>query len=589
MHEIALVRCRLKFYARIRTPAPSRVSLGTASSRCATCSDVANVESRVNFRGHLVAAPAVYRYLHTGGWLTNRYQLKASNLLLVRSLLRRHEMTVRMALGAGRSRLLMQLLTEGLVLAAIATAGGIAVAHWSRNALVLAFPSPAPGIIINYPGEIDWRVLALSAGVCIISTLFFALVPAIQASRVDLAGALKSESGGVVGGRGRSRLRSSLVLVQVSLSFVLLAGTGLLMQSLQQIQSASPGFSTQGVVASAVDLFSAGYEAEHAKSFEDQLLDRIRALPGVESATWSRVRPFSYRSYSSARIAVDGYQPAPDEQPAADYNEVGEQYFATLGIPLLSGREFTRADNEKAPLVAVVNETMAAKYWPGKDPIGQRLQVKDRWMQVVGVAKLSNYRTKLEMPKAFFYVPLRQNFSAQGGMFIRTRESPGAMMGALAKEVHALDPNLAPLDTITMQKQVDRMSYTQRLAVTLLAVFGGMALLLAAIGLYAVMSYAVSQSTRELGLRMALGAGAADLLRLVMARGLVLTAGGIALGAAVALGLTRLMGDLLYKVSPRDPLAFGSAFVILTIVALAACFLPAWRATRIDPVQALRS
>jgi predicted permease len=512
-----------------------------------------------------------------------------SNLLLVRSLLRRHEMTVRLAMGAGRSRLLKQLFTEGLILSALAAVGGIAVAHWCRNTLVLAFPSPTPGIVINLPGEIDWRVLGLSAGVCIFSTVLFALVPAIQASNVDLSGALKTESGGVVGGHGRSRLRSGLVLVQVSLSFVLLAGAGLLLQSLQRIENASPGFSMRDVVVAGVDLFSAGYKVERAKIFKDQLSDRVRALPGVESVAVARVRPFSYGNYSTAPIAVDDYQPAPDEQPTADYNEVSEGYFATIGIPLISGREFTRTDDENSPLVAVVNETMAAKYWPGKNPIGHRLQVKDRWMQVVGVAKLSNYRTKLEAPMPFFYVPMRQNPFVQCGLIIRTRQTPGAMMTALAQEIHALDPNLAPVDTITMQEQVDRMSYTQRLAVTLLAIFGGMALLLAAIGLYAVMSYAVSQNTRELGLRMALGAGVSDLLRLVMSRGLLLTAGGVMLGAIAALVLTRLMGNLLYKVSPRDPFAFGLAFVVMTIVALVACFLPAWRATRIDPVRALRT
>jgi macrolide transport system ATP-binding/permease protein len=510
-----------------------------------------------------------------------------SNLLLVRSLLRRHEMTVRMALGAGRGRLLKQLFTEGLILSIVAAAGGIIVALWCRNALVLAFPSPAPGVIINLPGQIDWRVLALSAGVCIGSTLLFGLAPAIQASKVDLTGALKSESSGVVGGRGGSWLRSSLVLVQVSLSFVLIAGAGLLMQSLQRIQNASPGFSTQGVVLSSIDLFSAGYNAERAKIFNEELLNRLRALPGVESVAFSRVRPFSYTNYSSAPIAVDGYRPAPDDQPTADYNEVGEGYFATIGIPLTSGREFMRGDDENAPLVAVVNETMAAKYWPGKDAIGQRLQVKDRWMQVVGVAKNSNYRTKLETPTPFFYVPLRQNLSVQCGLIIRTRQSPAAVLTALAQEVRALDPNLAPLYTTTMQEQVDRMAYTQRLAVALLGVFGGVALLLATIGLYGVMSYVVSQSTRELGLRMALGAGVTDLLRLIMSRGVALTAGGVVLGTFAALGLTRLLGNLLYKVSPRDPIAFGSAFVVITTVSLVACFLPAWRATRIDPVRAL--
>jgi predicted permease len=378
-------------------------------------------------------------------------------------------------------------------------------------------------------------------------------------------------------------------VLQVCLSFVLIAGAGLLLESLQRIRNASPGFSTNDVVVSGVDLFSAGYNVERAKIFQNQLLDRVRTIPGVESAAWARVRPFSYKVYSTSPIAIDGYQPAPDEKLSADSNEVTEGYFATLGIPIIAGREFLRTDDENGPLVVVVDETMAAKYWPGKDAVGQRLQVKDKWMQVIGVAKNSNYRNKLETPKPFFYLPLRQNFSVQCGLLIRTRQSVGSMMAILANEIHVLDPNIAPVDTITMQEQVDRMSYNQRLAVTLLAIFGGLALFLAAIGLYAVMSYAVSQSTRELGLRMALGAGVTDLLRLVMSRGLLLTAVGIAIGAGTALTLTRLMGNLLYKVSPRDPVAFGLAFLVLTIVALISCFLPAWRATRIDPVRALRT
>jgi predicted permease len=510
------------------------------------------------------------------------------NLFLVRSLLRRHEITVRMALGAGRGRLLRQLFTEGVILAVAAAAGGVLVAHWLRNVLVLAFPPGLPGIIINLPGHIDWRVLVVSAGVCIVATLLFALAPAIQASKVDLAGALKTESGGVVSGRRGSWLRSVLVLVQVCLSFVLVASAGLLIQSLQRIQNASPGFSTQGVILSSIDLFSAGYTPERARIFDDELLNRVRALPGVESATFSGVRPFSYVDYGSVPIATDGYQPAPDQQPAAEYNKVGEGYFSTIGIPLVAGREFTRADDENAPLVAIINETMAGKYWPGKDPIGQRLQVKDRWLQVVGVAKNSNYHTKLEAPKSFLYIPMRQNFSVQCGLIIRTQQSPGAILTALAQEVHALDPNLAPLDTITMQEQVDRMSYTQRLSVVLLGIFGGVAVLLAVIGLYGVMSYVVSQSTRELGLRMALGANVADLLRLIMSRGVVLTAGGLGLGILTAFALTRSLGNLLYKVSPHDPLAFGTAFTVIMIASLGACFFPAWRATRIDPVQALR-
>lgn len=510
-------------------------------------------------------------------------------LLLVRSSLRQHEMTARLALGAGRGRLLQQLLTEGLILSALATVAGIVVAHWCRNALVLAFPSQSPGIIVNLPGQIDWRVLAVSTAVCILATVLFALTPALHASRVDLAGAMKSGATGVLGNRAGSRLRSIFVLVQISLSFVLIVGAGLLMQSLQRIQSASPGFSTEGVLLSGVDLLSAGYNAERAKKFQDQLLERVRALPGVEAATFARVIPFGLRDFSSAPIMVEGYEAGRDERPMADYNQVGPDYFAIIGIPIIAGREFTRADDESRPLVAIVDETMAAKYWPGKDPIGTRLQVKDQWMQVVGIARRSHYRTKLETAKPFFYVPLRQNFVVQGGLIIGTRTSPAAMTGALAHEVHAIDPNLAPVAAITMHDHVDRGTYTQRLAVILLGILGGMALLLAAIGLYAVMSYAISQNTRELALRMALGAQAVDLLRLVMSRGLALTAAGLIIGAFASLGFARLLGDRLYNISPHDPVAFGSAFLVLGTVALLACLLPARRAIRIEPARALRA
>jgi predicted permease len=509
------------------------------------------------------------------------------NLLLVRSFARRHEMTVRLAIGAGRSRLMRQLFTEGLILSAFGAAGGLLVAHWCRHALVLLFPARG-GVTMHLPGEIDWRVLALSAGICVLATLLVGLVPAMQTGKLDLASSLKADSASVVGGRGRAWVRSGLVVMQVSLSFVLLVGAGLLMHSLQKIRNSSPGFSTHEVLDTGVSLVAAGYDAQRAQNFQDELLARVKALPGVESAAYGRMTPLSYGSYSSTLISVDGYQPPPEEQPTVEYNEVGPDYFATMGIPLMSGREFTRADDEKAALVAVVNETMASRYWRGGNPIGERVQVKGRWMQVVGIAKDSKYESVRETPKPFFYVPLRQNFSRGVGLYIRTPLSSQTMAAALAREVHALDPNLALYEVITLQEQLDRSTSAQLVALTLVSVLSALALLLAAIGLYGVMSYAVSQSTRELGLRMALGAGASHLWRLVLARGLALTAGGVLLGAVAALGLTRLMQSLLYNVSPRDPLAFGAALAVMTIGSLAACFLPAWRATRTDPARALR-
>ena len=510
------------------------------------------------------------------------------NLLLVRALGRKHEMTVRLALGAGRRRLLGQLLAEGIALAVVGAAGGLIVAHWCQHALVLLFPARG-GVTMFLPGEIDWRVLALSAGVCLVATLLFALVPAIQASNVDLAAALKSDSAGVVGSRAKAWVRASLVLVQVSLSFVLLVGAGLLIQSLERIRTASPGFTTNGVLNTAVDLVSPGYDALRAKAFDDELIDRVKALPGVTSAAFARRTPLGNGTYSTPPIAVDWYAPPPDEQPSVEYNEVGPDYFATVGIPLVSGREFTREDDEQAALVSMVNETMVAQYWRGENPIGKRLQVKGKWTRVVGVAKDSKYESVRELPKPFFYVPLRQNFSIAAALNIRTRTSADAMAVTLARELHALDPQLATYEVISMQEQLDRSTSPQLVAVTLVAILGGLALLLAAVGLYGVMSYAVSQSARELGLRMALGADAAGVMRLVMSRGLVLTAGGIFVGGVVALGFTRLLGNLLYKVSPRDPVAFGLAFAVLAVTAAAACLVPAVRAARTDPIRALRN
>jgi predicted permease len=447
---------------------------------------------------------------------------------------------------------------------------------------------PRAGVLLRLPGDLDWRVLAVSAGVCVAATLLFALVPAVLTSDIDLAGALRSQSGGVVGAHRRAWVRSTLVLIQVSLSFVLLVGAGLLIQSMQAIRHASPGFALDGVLTTSVDLFTAGYDPQRARVFQDELVDRLQAISGVESVAFSRQTPFSYRTYSSASLAVDGYAAPADQQPTAEYNEIGPGFLSTIGIPLVSGREFTRADDENGPLTAIVDETMAAQFWPGLDAVGRRVQVTGRWLQIVGVARTAKYRNLLETPKPFFYVPLRQNFSATAGLQIRTRQSAAALAPALTRELHALDLNVSPGELITMREQVDRTTASQRIAVTILVVFGGLALVLAAIGLYGVMAATVSQSARELALRIALGASSSDVTRLVVSKGLALTTAGIVVGGVAALESTRLLGYLLYTVSPRDPLAFGSAVGVVMLAALTACLVPAWRASRTDPIQALR-
>jgi predicted permease len=507
------------------------------------------------------------------------------NLLLVRSFVRRHEMSVRLAIGASRGRLLKQLLTEGLILSSLGTAGGFLMAYWCRHLLVMLL---AEGDALYLPGAIDGRVMAMSAGICLLVTFIVGLVPALQTRHLDLAGSMKAESGGVVGVRSRGWIRSGLVILQVCLSFILLVGAALLLESLQRIRTTSPGFSTTRVAVTGVSLVAAGYDVPRAKTFQNELIERLEVLPGVESAAFASVTPLGYRGFSSSPIAVAGYQPSPNEQPEVEYNQVSPSYFKTLGIPVFSGREFTRMDDESAPSVAIVNRTMVERYWHGQDPIGRQFQMKSRWARVVGVVADSKYESMAETPKPFFYVPLRQDFVREPDLYVRTAQSLQSTSAAVLREVHALDQNLALYEMSTLQEQVNRAASSQLVAVTLVSTLGGLALLLAAVGLYGVMSYSVAQSTRELGLRMALGADAAKLLRLVISRGLRLTTIGILLGVAVALAVTRLLGQLLYKVSPYDPVVFGVALTVMTGTATLACLFPAWRASRTDPARVLR-
>lgn len=507
------------------------------------------------------------------------------NLLLVRFLLRRHEMMVRLALGAARLRLVRQLLTESLILSAFAAGGGLLVAHWCRNALVLFYPSSAFAAYL--PGEMDWRVLALSIGVCVLATLLFGLIPAAQASKLDLAAALKAEMGGLVSSQSRSRLRSVLVLVQVSLSFMLLVGAGLLLRSLRTLRNDNPGFSTRAL-STYVDLFGSGYSSQRAEDFQKQLIARLQSSPGIESVAFSSFVPLDLAGPSSGAVKVDGYVPPPNEQPIVNYSKVDPGYFSTVGIPLISGREFTPADDKIAAPVAIVNEQMVKQFWNGRNPIGQRLQVGSLSLQVIGVAGTSKYEYISESPMPFFFVPILQNPESGAYLNIRTSMPRRSVASILSNQLRAMDPDLANDAVLSMQDQIERATSSQRAAVGMLLVLGALALVLATIGLYGVVSYAVSQSKRELGLRMALGADSANLLWHVMSRGLALTSIGVILGMVASLALARVAEGMLYHLSPRDPLAFGLAILIMMSASTAACFFPAWRASRTDPLVALR-
>jgi predicted permease len=508
-------------------------------------------------------------------------------LLLVRSFARQHEMTIRLSIGAGRRRLIKQLLTEGAILSLVAGAGGFVVATWLRDALTLLTP-PRNGIVLRFAGALDWRVVLVGGSVCLLSTMIFGLVPALVASDVDLAAALRAQAGSLVGSRRGAWARSTLVVVQIALSFVLLVGAGLLIKSFQAMRVVSPGFTIDGVLTTTVDAFTAGYDVQRARIFHDRLMERVRAMAGVQSADLSASTPFSYASVRSAPIAVDGYDAPRDQQPSADYNIVGPDYFAALGIPIVAGRPFTAADDDGAARVAIVDATMAQQFWRGADPVGSRVQVKGEWLRVVGVARSIKTRDFLDTPKPFFYVPLRQNPTAVVGLQIRTPLAPAAIRPSLVRAIQGLDANIAPGEVITMREQVERTTAAQLVAVTMLVVFGTLALILAGIGLYGVMAATVAQSARQLALRMALGADAAHLLRSVLGTGLTVTAVGLAVGLVCAFETTRLMGYLLYEVDPRDPFVFVTALVVVTVSAASACAIPALRATRTDPLQVLR-
>lgn len=517
--------------------------------------------------------------------------VNVSSLLLVRSLARRHEITVRLAVGSGRGRLLRQLLTEGLLLSVIGAAGGLLLAYLCRNLLGSFFPSSAV-IATNLSGEMDWRVVGFTVVICLISTLMFGLVPAVQTGNVDIAGAMKSEFGGLMGKRRRTTwMRSLLVAAQVAASFIVLVGGILLFQSLHRLRAADPGFSTDNVLTTFFDLIGAGYDQPRAKQFRDDLVRRVQAMPGVESASWTKIEPFSYATYFSAPISVDGYQAGSEERPTAEYNLVGPDYFKTMGIPILSGREFSRNDTENSYPAVVVTQKLVDKYWHGIDPVAKRIQVNDKWMQVIGVAKDTKYATFTEATRVFLYLCVDQKPTINMTLIVRTSRAAASLTPVLTHDVRSINPSLGLQEVITMREHVNRNALSsQQIVVALLSIFGGIALLLAAIGLYGVMSYSVSQSKRELGLRMALGASAPELFRIVISNGVIVAISGILAGSIIAAILTRWIDvkTFLYNVNPLDPLAFAVASVGMIVIAFVACLLPAWRATRTDPVQALR-
>jgi predicted permease len=514
-----------------------------------------------------------------------------ANLLLARAAGRQKEIAVRLSLGASRGRLITQLLTEGTLLAVIGGASGLLLAYWAQS-LLWSFRPPflQADAIDLHP---DSRVLLFTIVIALATGVIFGLVPALQASRPDLVVELKEKTSSSGGSNRAFSLRNMLVAAQLSLSIIALVGAGLFLRSLQHAQRISPGFDSEHLATISLDLGGQGYTEERGKQFQQRMLERVQSIPGVQAATLANSVPLFNGGFSRT-VFLEG-QDASDRRAGqlVQIGVVGPHYLETLGIPLLRGRTLAETDQPNTPMAAVVNESMAKRFWPDQDPIGKRLKFFGQtfFVQVVGIAKDSKYNFIGEDPTPYLYQPATQVYQPAVSLFVKAPR-PEAVLGTVRGEVQQLDRNLPLTGVFTLSEIFDQSLWPPRMAAALLAVFAGLSLVLAVIGIYGVMAYSVNQRTRELGIRMALGASRQDVVRLVVWQGLRLTVIGIAVGLVASFVVTRLataaLSNLLFNVSSTDVITFVTVPIVLALAALGASYIPALRATRIDPMVALR-
>jgi predicted permease len=511
-----------------------------------------------------------------------------AGLVLVRGVSRRGEIAVRLALGATRARLVRLLLVENIVLAVPGAALGMMLAYrgipfFTSYAEWLAAPQR-----LYFNIEVDGLVIAFAAAAACASALLFGFVPALQSSRVDLVSVINEDAS--PRGAARGRLRGALVVAQVAVSLMLLVGAGLMSRSLEAARRLDPGFEAAQVASVGVDVRQNGYDEARGRVFYRKLLDAARTEAGIESATLAEYTPLGFLDTRSTRVTIDGYETRKGEDTVFMSNAVGPDYFRTLRIPLVAGRAFEDRDDEHAAPVIVVNQALAQRFWGGAaNALDKRIRIADReWRTVIGVAADVKYSRIDEAPRPYFYLPFLQSYRPSMMLHTRGAAPVEALVAQARARTVALDGDLPILFARPLTEQISGALIFLRLAATMLFLFGSTGMVLAALGTYGLVSYTVQQSTHEIGIRMALGASAASVVRQFLGRGMRLGGAGVVLGAAVAFGVARLLGDALYGVSATDPLSFVRALAIVFGGVIAATIVPAWRAARTNPLSALR-
>ncbi len=510
-----------------------------------------------------------------------------ANLLLARSAARQQEMTVRLAMGPSRGRLVRQLLTESVVLGLLAGLMGLLIGYFGLNMLWSFRPAEVSANLAA--PKLDLVVFAFALVVSLLTGFVFGAVPALRASRTNVAESLKEEAR--TAGRSRSRISVANVLLvgQVAFSFVSLAIAALFLRSIERAYEIDPGFQTQHLAIFMTNAGQAGYGKPQTKAFYREVRERVAALPGVESASWALDLPLWGMIVNG--LEVEGRQPrSKADTITTALNAVDLDYFKTAGIPILRGRDFSSLDQEGSAPVAIVNEKLAHDYWPGEEVLGKHVQLPGEKImrQVIGIAKTANYSTLAEPAQPCVYVPSEQRYSDAMVLYVRSKGDPQQMLMPVQREIHAVAPAISATDARTGRKIVDQALFGAKVGVTLLSVFGLLALGLASIGLYGIVAYSVNLRRREIGVRMALGAPQSSVLQLVLKQGMSLVLAGVVIGLAGSLAAGRLISRALYGASPSDPISLGGAVIVLLTVALVACYLPARSASRLDPLGTLR-